>query len=65
MAKRRIYPRPLKPLAEKAGVSVWTLYKDEARGEPTIDTAKLVAKALGIDYRTLFSEPSHSYPLAS
>lgn len=65
MAKRKIYPRPLKPLADKAGVSVWTLYKDELRGEPTTATAKAVAKALGIDYRTLFSDPDHSYPLAS
>ena len=66
MAKRKIYPRPLKALAISAGVSIWTLYKDEARGNPTISTAKKVAAVLGVDWKSLFEDhvPS-SLPAAS
>jgi DNA-binding XRE family transcriptional regulator len=65
MAKRKIYPRPLDALAEAAGVSVWTLYKDEARGEPTVPTAKKVAAVLGIDWKSLFEDHDSSLPAAS
>lgn len=64
MAKRRIYPRPLLPIAKAAGLSVWTLYKDEARGEPTVATAKKVAVVLGVDWKSLFEDHA-SLPEAS
>ena len=54
--RKRIYPRPLKKLAKDAGVSVWVLYKDEKRGEPTLKTAKKVGIALGVDWKTFFND---------